>query len=49
MAARTGDVAGLDVAVDDAFAVRVVQGVGHLACDPDRLVDGEPTLAGKRP
>ena len=39
------DVLGLDVAVDDAVAVRVVQGVGDIAGDADGLVHTELRLA----
>ena len=35
------DVLGLDVAMDYAVAVGVVEGVGHFGGDPDRLVDAE--------
>ena len=38
------DVLGLDVAVDDAVAVRVVERGGDLAGDPDRVVDRELLL-----
>ena len=39
------DVLGLDVAVDHAVPVRVVEGVGHLAGDADRVVHRELLLA----
>ncbi len=39
------DVLGLDVAVHDALAVRVVQRVGHLAGDLQRVVERQLTLA----
>ena len=39
------DVLGLDVAVDHAVAVRVVERVGHVGGDPHRLVDAELGLA----
>ena len=35
------DVLRLDVAVDDALAVRVVERRGHLAREPERLVHRE--------
>ena len=39
------DVLRLDVAVHDAVAVRVVERVGHLARDAERLVDRQLPLA----
>ena len=39
------DVLRLDVAVDDAVAVRIVERRGDLARDADRVVDGELLLA----
>ena len=39
------DVLGLDVAVNDALAMGVVQRVGHVGGDPHRLVDAELGLA----
>ena len=39
------DVLGLDVAVDHAVPVRVVERVGDLARDPHRVVDRELLLA----
>ena len=37
---RHGDVVGLQVAVDDALLVRLVQRLGDLRRDRDRLGDG---------
>jgi len=39
------NVLGLDVAVDDPVAVRMVQGACHLGRDPDRFAHGELLLA----
>jgi hypothetical protein len=39
------NVLGLDVAVDNAVSVRVVERVGNLARDPYRFVDAELRLA----
>ncbi len=39
------DVLGLDVAVDDAVLVGVLQRVGDLASDTERIVDGKLLLA----
>ena len=41
------DVLGLDVAVDDALAVGVVEGAGDFRGDADGVVDGELLLAGR--
>ena len=41
------NVLGLDVAVDDAPAVRVVERLGHFGGDLQRLGRGEPRLAGQ--
>ena len=41
------DVLGLDVAVDDALAVGVVERAGDLARDADRVGDGQLLLAGE--
>ena len=41
------DVLGLDVAVDDALAVGVVEGAGHLARNPHRIGDRQLLLAGQ--
>ncbi len=41
------DVLGLDVPVDHAVAVGVVQRRGHLRGDAHRVVDGELLLAGE--
>ena len=43
-AAVEQDVVGLDVAVDDVVAVRVGEGVGHLAHDARRVADPEPLV-----
>jgi hypothetical protein len=45
MAALEQDVLGLDVPVHDAPAVRVREGVGHLAADPQGVVDRKLLLA----
>ena len=42
---REEDVLGLDVAVDDVVRMRVREGVGDLAREADRLIDGELALA----
>ena len=47
VAALEQDVLRLDVAVDDAPAVRVAQRVGHLAGDPKRVVHRELLFAGQ--
>ena len=39
------DVVGLDVAVHDAVAVRVVQRLGHLAGEPDGVLDRQLDFA----
>ena len=41
------DVLGLDVAVDHAVAVGVVERRGHFGRDPDRVGDRELLLAGE--
>ena len=41
------DVLGLDVAVNDAVPVRVVECVGHFPSDPHRFVHAELRLAGQ--
>jgi hypothetical protein len=48
VALRQQDVLGLDVPVDDAVPVRVVEGVGDLARDPQRLVERELRLPAQR-
>jgi hypothetical protein len=39
------DALGLDVAMDHAMPVRIVQRVGHVARDPDRLVHAKLRLS----
>jgi hypothetical protein len=41
------DVLGLDVAMDDAVAVGIVERAGHLARDGEGLADGQLLLAGE--
>ena len=44
---REDDVGGLDVAVDDALAVRVVEGLGDLRDQVRDFVPGELGLVGQ--
>ena len=41
------DVLGLDVAVHDPLPVRVVEGVGRLAREPERACQGKPAVASE--
>ncbi|WKW10994.1 hypothetical protein Strain138_000228 [Pseudogemmatithrix spongiicola] len=44
VARRQEDVLGLQVAVDDAAAMRVFEGIGHFAGDADRIIDRHRTF-----
>jgi hypothetical protein len=44
---RQQDVVGLDIAMDDAAAVSVLQAVRHLACDREGLLHRQLFLAGQ--
>ena len=44
---RQHDVAGLEVAMDDARAVRLVERVGDLRADPQRLVERQGPFSSR--